>query len=89
MEIRLDSNLDQVRSQPLQPKRAAHTSPPSSIARFDHAVHLNEALRRTPEVRPEAVAKAKECLGDVAYPPPETIRRISVLLAMNVQDGGA
>ncbi len=55
-------------------------------AQFDGAAALNRALADTPELRPEAVERARELIGDVTYPPPETIKRIASLLALNVQD---
>ncbi|MHC1765490.1 MAG: hypothetical protein AB9869_14510 [Verrucomicrobiia bacterium] len=58
-------------------------------ARFDAADELDRALRAEPEVRPGEVERAERLIGDVAYPPPETIRRLAVLLAMHLDDSPA
>jgi hypothetical protein len=49
---------------------------------------LTAALKNTPESRDDVVRRATELVGDVNYPPPETIRMISNLLAiqMHAQD---
>ncbi len=57
-------------------------------ASFLRSEALNRALRDTPDVRPERVARARELIGDVQYPPRETITKISNLLAVHWQTGG-
>lgn len=46
---------------------------------------LKTALKNTPESRDDVVRRATELVGDVNYPPPETIRMISNLLAIQMQ----
>lgn len=46
---------------------------------------LTKALKDTPESRDDVVRRATELVGDVNYPPPETIRMISNLLAIQMQ----
>lgn len=46
---------------------------------------LKTALDNTPFARAEVVRRAVEMVGDVNYPPPETIRMISNLLAIKLQ----
>lgn len=55
-------------------------------AQFDRATALNRALEDTPDLRPAEVERARGLIGDVSYPPPETIKRIASLLALNTQD---
>jgi len=43
---------------------------------------LTPALAETPDMRPEAVARARELIEDVHYPPAETTQRIARLLAL-------
>jgi hypothetical protein len=43
---------------------------------------LTRALAATPDMRPEAVARARELIEAVHYPPAETTQRIAHLLAM-------
>ena len=45
---------------------------------------LNRAWEQTPATRVEKVAQAKSLVADITYPPPELIRKISALLAMNL-----
>ncbi len=55
-------------------------------AQFDQAAALNRALADTPDLRPGEVERARALIGDVTYPPRETIQRIASLLALNVPD---
>ena len=49
---------------------------------------LSHALRETPEIRAEIVRRATELVGEPTYPPPETIRKISHLLAIQMNPEG-
>lgn len=56
---------------------------------FENSRALTTALQNTPEAREEIVRRATELVGDAQYPPPETIRMISHLLAIQMDpDGG-
>lgn len=48
------------------------------------AAAVDRALDATPDIRPEAVARARKLIGDPAYPPRETIVRLSHLLALHL-----
>jgi len=52
---------------------------------FENARALTSALHGSPTVREEAIRRATELVGNVNYPPPETIRMISHLLAIQLQ----
>lgn len=52
---------------------------------FENSRALTTALHNTPESREDLVRRATELIGDVDYPPPETIRMISHLLAIQLQ----
>jgi len=54
---------------------------------FENSRALTAALQNTPESREDVVQRAVELVGDVNYPPPETIRMISHLLAIQMQPG--
>ena len=68
--------------------------PVRTIPKETHVVHelvtiensraLTQALRDTPEIRADIVRRATELLSEPAYPPPDTIRRISELLAIQM-----
>lgn len=51
-------------------------------AAFSRTEALHRALAEMPAVRPEAVARARQLLGQPQYPPLETIRGIARLLAL-------
>jgi hypothetical protein len=53
---------------------------------FSSSNRLEENLRNLPDVRPEVVQRGRELAADSNYPPPEGIRRISQLLAINFSD---
>lgn len=52
---------------------------------FENSRALTTALQNTPESREDVVRRATELVGDAQYPPPETIRMISHLLAIQIQ----
>ena len=52
---------------------------------FENSRALTTALHNTPESRADVVRRATELVGNVNYPPPETIRMISHLLAIQIQ----
>jgi len=56
---------------------------------FENSRALTTALQNSPAARDEVVRRAMELVGDAQYPPPETIRMISHLLAIQMHpDGG-
>ena len=55
---------------------------------FENSRALTTALNNTPASRDELVRRATELVGDVNYPPPETIRMISHLLAIQMRADG-
>ena len=64
----------------------------SSSVRDDVALEnsraLTHALHETPASRAEIVRRATELVGEPNYPPPETIRKISHLLAIQMHPEG-
>jgi hypothetical protein len=87
MEIQLNTtNIDPIgRIGPSQPvKGETKTQEPG--AKFDKSEALNQALRQLPDSRAELVTRAKEKASLSGYPPPETIRKFSALLALNIGD---
>ena len=51
---------------------------------IENARALTRALGETPEIRDEIVRRATELVGEPSYPPPDTIRKISHLLAIQM-----
>ena len=86
MQINPNSRINW--SPPLAPVQATRTAPEleRDRAAFDEIAKLKQALEGTPDVRPAVVARARKLLGDVNYPPMETIRKIGELLAVHLSD---
>ena len=83
MEINFNLNAGAVgRTPPNTPVRAAASATES--ASFSGADALDGALQRAPDVRADVVAQARQYIGDVNYPPRETIRKIAHLLAIRL-----
>jgi hypothetical protein len=70
------------------PVRNAPKEMPTSAAYEEVALEnsraLTVALHETPEIRADIVRRATELVGEPSYPPPETIRKISHLLAIQL-----
>jgi hypothetical protein len=54
-------------------------------ASFQGTDAVNSALQQTPDVRPEAVSRARALITDAQYPPQSMIHDISRLLAANLK----
>lgn len=52
-----------------------------SLANHDQ---LQAALGRTPEIRPEVVARGRELAADPNYPPPEVIQNLSSIITRSI-----
>ena len=86
MEIKWNSNIDPVvRAGPSPIKARAPQAGTDSVA-FDQVEVLDQALRATAAGRPEMIGRARQLIGNVKYPPEETIQRIATLLAMSLDD---
>lgn len=55
---------------------------PADQVNFSATEAVDKALSATPDVRAEEVERARQLIGDPSYPPPETIRKLSELLAV-------
>lgn len=62
--------------------RGVQSDPPA--ASFQSSESLERALRSTPDQRAGEIDRAKALVSESAYPPPETIRKISNLLALSL-----
>src|SRR5438128_99750 len=79
---------------PAEPATPPHseTAEAEAAVAFENVRALNSALRDTPVSRNDVIKRATELVGDVNYPPRETIAKISHLLAMrlySVDDSGS
>jgi len=87
MEVKANKNVDVAQRVNINQTRPRTTSVDSDTTSFYRVAALDQALQATPEARPEAVARAKELLSDVKYPPAATIEGISALLALKLDTG--
>jgi len=55
-------------------------------ATFADTEALNNELHKVPDVRSDAVAKAKALVAQASWPPAETIKRLANLLAMQLSN---
>lgn len=84
MEIRLNTNIDSVPrvSEPRRGARAENALPVDGFAR-SHA--LEGRLAEVPDTRPEKVERARDLIGDPAYPPNEAMNGLANLLALKME----
>lgn len=85
MDIRPTGNTD-----PLSRLGAAgtrKTASPTNTDRsdFSDTTAIRDALTELPDSRSEVVALGKDLVSQPSYPPAETIKRISNLLALRMQ----
>lgn len=66
-------------------KRPDTAAPANDTAPLSSAQALEQSVRNLPLVRPEQVARARELVADVQYPPTEMLERISSLLALHLK----
>ncbi len=58
--------------------------PSAEEVSFAASSNADQALRDLPMVRVDAVERAQKLVGDPTYPPRETIKKLSHLLAMRM-----
>ena len=81
-------NLDTVGGTSLIRAAPKETHTAHEEVAIENSRALTNALRETPEIRAEIVRRATELVGEPSYPPPETIRKISHLLAIQMNPEG-
>jgi hypothetical protein len=64
--------------------RRSQTTTTTDYVSFTESAAVNRALENTPEKRVDVIERARALVGDPTYPPRETIRRLSELLAMRM-----
>jgi len=88
MEIKLYTNVDSVArvSNNTSTKASRLIDSDSDASVFENSRALEARLKDLPDVRPNKVEQARHLIGDPTYPPRETIRQISALLALKNPD---
>jgi hypothetical protein len=86
MEINANSRINWLPSLPPAGATRSAQEADGDKAVFEEVTKLKRAFEATADVRPTAVARARTLLGDVNYPPMETIQKIGELLAVHFGD---
>ncbi len=87
MEVTTNKNIDAAQRVLVNRTNAKRMPHESDAASFERVAALDRALRETPLVRPEVVARAKDLISDVKYPPAAAIEGIAALLALKLETG--
>ncbi len=87
MEVKTNNNIDTAQWVKVSQTKVRVTRPESDTTSFYRAEALEQSVKTTPAVRPEAVDRARKLIGDVRYPADETIRGIASLLALKLDTG--
>jgi hypothetical protein len=84
--MKINPNTNPVRVDGAQPPKPAASAklPAAEVDSFAGSTAVNSALRSSPDSRPEAVDRARGLINDPAYPGPETLRKVSQLLASQI-----
>jgi hypothetical protein len=89
MDIRPTGNTDPLSRLGSSGTRKSSTPSGTDRTDFSDTTAIREALDELPDSRPDVVAVGKTLVSQPEYPPAETIKRISTLLAMKIQDNRA
>lgn len=87
MQIKVNNNIDTAQWVKVSQVKARNVQPDSDTTSFYRAEALEQSVKTSPEVRPEAVDRAKKLIAEVRYPGDETIRGIASLLALKIEAG--
>jgi len=81
--MKINPNTNPVRVDGAQPPKPAVSAklPAAETDAFAGSAAVNSALRNSPDSRPDAVSRARTLINDASYPGPETLRKVSQLLA--------
>ncbi|HEX3624951.1 MAG TPA: hypothetical protein VH280_05920 [Verrucomicrobiae bacterium] len=84
MEVEFNAGLTGNTPVSQPPVRREPAQSAVSAMSFDHTQALEETLKETPTVRPEAVNRAAALLADPSYPPDDLMDRVANTLAKNI-----
>jgi hypothetical protein len=87
MEITPNSNVEPTVRAVVGRAQARAPQPDTDTAVFIRTEALEQTLQATPRVRPEMVARARQCIGDPHYPSKATTHGIAALLVMKLTNG--
>ena len=84
MEVEFNAGLTGNNPVSQSPVRRVSAQPASSAMSFEYTQALEQTLKETPTVRPEAVNRAAGLLSDSNYPSDEVLDRVATTLAKNI-----
>ena len=87
MQVNPSHHSDPIRQSELARRSGTSPRPTAEGTAFERSAALNQSLANTPEVRPQAVERARRLIADTSYPPQEAINKIANLLAMSLTEG--
>ncbi len=86
MDIQRTGSLDSVSKAQRNTTRREVTAPAADDQDFSKTDALRGALDNLPSSRPDKVRQGRDLSANVDYPPVTTIRKLSNLLAVKMQD---
>jgi hypothetical protein len=89
MDIRPTGNTDPLSRLGTSGTRKSSTPAGTDRTDFSDTTAIREALDELPDSRSEVVGVGKTLVSQPEYPPAETIKRISTLLAIKIQENQA
>jgi hypothetical protein len=84
MEIKTSMNVSGVNGPTPSGRPAAPARKAGDTASFARSAAVEAALKSLPDIRPEAVDRAKQLISDPNYPPAATVKQLSQFLAANL-----
>ena len=84
MEVDFNAGLTGNRPVGQSPVRREPAQSAASAMSFNNTEVLEQTLKETPTVRPEAVNRAAALLSDPDYPSDEVMDRVATALAQNI-----
>jgi hypothetical protein len=86
MEVEFNVGLAANNPVSQSPVRRESTQPATSAMSFENTQALEQTLKETSTVRPEAVQRATALLSDADYPSNDVLNRVATVLAQNIQN---
>jgi len=84
--MEVDFNVSLTGNDPVSqpPVRRAPAAPTANAMSFEYTQALEQTVKETPTVRPDAVNRAAALLSDPAYPTEDVLDRVAAVLAQNI-----
>lgn len=86
MEVELNAGLAASNPVSQSPVRRQPTPSAGNVMSFENTQALEQTLKDTPTVRPEAVSRATALLTDANYPSDEVLNGVAATLAQNIRN---